>query len=343
MTLFRSPIGMRTAMTLLKAIVAIVLIALLCWHVDVQEVSDALARAQLLPLAGALAVSILGVLLSAEKWRGLLHAAGVRLSLAVCARLYWIGMFVSNFLPSSVGGDALRLVLTPAPNRRTDVAGTILVERLTGFAVMLALCGLGLALRPTSFAEPGLRLALLAVVLGLGLAVVAALLVPGRLATLLPRLAPHLPKLLRRPVEVAAEVARAVAGLAHDPAVLGRALVLSMVFYGTIILAQYGVLRAVGAQVALADVALVGAVVPLLTLLPVSLNGLGLAEGAFVLLYAPLGAPPALALAAAVLRRLVDLTNSALGGLLWLSHGNPEAARSEGERDLSHGFPARGA
>ncbi|MFO1073017.1 MAG: lysylphosphatidylglycerol synthase transmembrane domain-containing protein [Geminicoccaceae bacterium] len=343
MTLSRSPIGMRLAVTLLKAGVAIVLIGLLCWHIDVQEVSDALAQARLLPLAGALGVSILGVVLSAEKWRGLLRAAGVHLSLAVCARLYWIGMFVSNFLPSSVGGDALRLVLTPAPNRRTDVAGTILVERLTGFAVMLALCGLGLALRPSSFAEPGLRLALLALVVGLGLAVVAALVVPGWLAALLPRLAPRLPRLLRRPVEVAAQVATAVAGLAQDPAVLGRALLLSIVFYGTIILAQYGVLHAVGAQVALADVVLVGAVVPLLTLLPVSLNGLGLAEGAFVLLYAPLGAPPALALAAAVLRRLVDLTNSALGGLLWLGQGSPEAAQDERSGLGGQGAPARGA
>jgi hypothetical protein len=47
-------------------------------------------------------------------------------------------------------------------------------------------------------------------------------------------------------------------------------------------------------------------------------NGLGVAEGVFVLLYVQLGVDPETALAAAVLRRVVDLANSGLGGLFWL-------------------------
>lgn len=172
-------------------------------------------------------------------------------------------MFASDLLPTSVGGDAARLLLTPAPSgRHAAVAGSILVERLTGFLVMLALCTLGLALRPRYFDEPGLRAAFLAGLLTIDLAVVAALLAPGRLALLLARLAGRLSEGLRRPAEAAVRVAMAVAGLARDPAVLARAVALSVAFYGTIIAAQHAVLRAAGAEVALPEVALVAAVVP---------------------------------------------------------------------------------
>ena len=123
-----------------KALVAALLAAALCLSVDLDEAAAALARARPLPLATALAASALGVLVSAEKWRGLLCHAGVGLTLAACARLYWVGMFASNLLPTSVGGDAVRLLLTPAPGRRAAVAGSILVERLTGFLVLLGLC-----------------------------------------------------------------------------------------------------------------------------------------------------------------------------------------------------------
>ena len=218
------------------------------------------------------------------------------------------------------------LLLTPAPGRRAAVAGSILVERLTGFLVMLALCTLGLALRPQYFDEPGLRAAILAAVLTLELAVAAALLAPRWLAPFLWRLAVRLPAILGRVAGSASRVAAAVADLAQAPAVLGRAMGLSAVFYGTIIVAQHAVLQAVGAEVPLVEVALVAAVVPLATMLPMSLNGLGVAEGVFVLLYAQLGVEPEVALAAAVLRRVVDVANSGLGGLVWL--GSQAAGRA---------------
>lgn len=304
---------------LARALVAAALVAALCLAVDLGEAAAVLGDTALLPLATAFAAGVLGVLVSAEKWRGLLRRAGVRLSLLACARLYWIGMFASNFLPTGVGGDAARLLLTPAPGRRAAVAGSILVERLTGLLVMLALCTLGLALRPEYFDEPGLRTAFLAAVLALDLAVLAALLAPGSVAPGLARLAGRLPAVPRRAAGVVVRVAEAVADQARDPAGLARAVGLSVAFYGTIILAQHGVLRAAGAGVPLAEVALVAAVVPLATLLPVSLNGLGVAEGVFVLLYAQLGVAPEAALAAAALRRLADVANSGLGGLLWLT------------------------
>jgi glycosyltransferase 2 family protein len=318
-----------------KVLVGAGLLIALCTLVDAAKTAALLNEVHLLPLATAFAVSGLGVLISAEKWRGLLWRVGIMLSFAASVRLYWIGTFCSNFLPTSIGGDAVRLVLTPAPGCRALVAGSILVERLTGFLVMLALCTIGLILRPEYFDEPGLRGTFLAAVLALEFGVIVILLAPDLFLTPFSWLAERLPALLGRAAAAAARVAQAAMTQALDPAGQGRAIGLSVCFYGTIILVQHAVLRAAGAEVQLIEVALVAAVVPLLSMLPVSLNGLGVAEGVFVLLYIQLGVDPETALAAAVLRRVVDLAHSGLGGLFWLVQRSGVVEQDEAFRQPS--------
>jgi glycosyltransferase 2 family protein len=93
------------------------------------------------------------------------------------------------------------------------------------------------------------------------------------------------------------------------------------VFYGALALFQFTLLRAVGSPIGLAQVALVAPLIPLISLLPVTANGLGIAEGAFVLFYTQVGVAPDQAFAAALLRRLLTIATAVPGGLLWLGSG----------------------
>ena len=122
-----------------------------------------------------------------------------------------------------------------------------------------------------------------------------------------------------------------------------QAIAWSVPFYGAMMLAQYFMLRAVGADPGVFSVVLGAPLVSLCRMTPVTINGLFLAEGAFVLVYASAGVPPEVALAAAIVRRLVDLANSGLGGGMWLAWHfgirggsdrdlRPRAARAVGSR-----------
>lgn len=305
-------------LALAKLVVGVCLLALLGYLVDWGAVFAVLRRAHLGWVAGALLISVLGVLLSAEKWNGLLRDNHIRLRFQTAMQLYWVGMFFSNFLPTSVGGDVMRLMLTPSHGRTERVAGTILIERLTGFFVMLLFSALGLLVGPLSSSQQGPVIILLAVVLSLLGAVAAVLLAPAALLQLMPMVIERLPRIVRRMIRKMQRIVITVARQTRRGDALRRALLLSVPFYCTIFLAQYCVLHAVGAQVRLSDVILVGSLVPLLSLVPISLNGIGLAEGVFVAVYGAVGVLPDAALAAALVRRLVDLTNSAFGGVIWL-------------------------
>src|SRR5688572_7072884 len=98
----------RAAWLVVQAIVTVGLLALLARSLDL----DALRR-----LFTALPVSFyflsLGVVLAGQiayawRWRLLLHAAGAQVPFTHIVRQYFVGIFVNNFLPSTVGGDVAK-------------------------------------------------------------------------------------------------------------------------------------------------------------------------------------------------------------------------------------------
>jgi glycosyltransferase 2 family protein len=298
---------------------ALALSVVLWLSVDWPAAVAVLAGADALSLLAAFAASVATILLSARKWQVLLRGARIRLAYATTAQLYWIGSFFSNFLPTGVGGDAVRLLLTPAPGDRGGVAATILVERISGLFLLLALSAAALAILPLKlgFAVPTLTCA--AGLFVLALAVLAILYLPAWFLAGLFSLEQVLPGWAGRPLRLAQRLVRGVIGRGMDRRAVTGAILYSVPFYAAMMLAQYWMLRSVGAEVAPLAVILGAPLVSLVALTPITINGLFLAEGAFVLIYASAGVQPEVALAAAIVRRMVDLANSGLGSFLWLA------------------------
>ncbi|MDP1806128.1 MAG: lysylphosphatidylglycerol synthase domain-containing protein, partial [Acidimicrobiales bacterium] len=88
-------------------------------------------------LFAGLAAYGLAVVLSSVRWAQVLHVLNIPSDLPPLISHTLSGMFVSNFLPSTVGGDVLRVTRLAAVNgqRHASVA-SVVVERLTGFLVL---------------------------------------------------------------------------------------------------------------------------------------------------------------------------------------------------------------
>ena len=56
-------------------------------------------------------------------------------------RAYWIGNFLSNYLPSNIGGDVARVLVLRHAAGVAPLAGSVLVERLTGVAALAVISG----------------------------------------------------------------------------------------------------------------------------------------------------------------------------------------------------------
>ena len=271
-----------------------------------------------LPLFLATAPAL--TLVSAWKWRSLLIARGQRDGLLPLAGLYVTGQFYSNVLPSSSGGDVVRAELARrrmarrgGDASRSAVYAAITAERFTGLFVLLVLALTVLATTPAVWARGALT--------GLALAGVAfasfvmAAVASRRVGRAAARLGERI-KPLARPAGKLQNFQADLWAYADHRGALAYALLQSVAFYAlaavsvAITGACFGVV--VDARTAVAATALV----LVITLLPISINGVGLWEFAFSEVFHLFGYSRELGLAVALILRFRDVTWSTTGFLI---------------------------
>lgn len=221
-----------------------------------------------LVILGAVGFYLGGQVLSAWKWQLLLRARGARISLASCCRIYAAGMFGNLWLPTNVGGDALRaaLLVRQCPDLgRANAVASILVERLTGFAALLGLAAGALALRGAD--ALGWRM------LGIAAGIIAFV---GALWWLVGK--------WRHPKIVSLRAALNFYWQSEHRAVLGQALALSLAFQISQVLLNTGLARATELDLPARVFWWLGPLLSLSGLIPAGIGGLGVREAAAVAL-----------------------------------------------------------
>jgi uncharacterized membrane protein YbhN (UPF0104 family) len=279
----------------------------------------------------ALALQFGGVLISSLKWWLLLRAAGQRVPYGWAVRTYLIGQFFSNFLPTQIGGDAVRVYyLSRRIGRPALAIASVFVERVTGFLALTVIAGVALALSSGALSgAPELLAGVLACVLAAAAGLVVAFAAPwlARLATRLP-----LPDVLawRRRIRSFAD---SMATFYAYPGTLALVVALAFGYQIAWVAENYVAARALGAAVPVSIVALMVPVSDIVGLVPIFFNSLGAREGTFVLLLGQVGVPAESALAISFLIFAVRLVASLVGGVLYafggverLRHDSPPAA-----------------
>ena len=96
-------------------------------------------------LVVALGFTLFGIVLSAFRWQRVLATLDVTARLVRLTRHYLASLFVGNFLPSTVGGDVLRVTrLGSETGDSTGPFASVVLERLSGWIVLPGLTFAGL-------------------------------------------------------------------------------------------------------------------------------------------------------------------------------------------------------
>ena len=226
------------------------------------------------------------------RWWCCLRLAGLAVGLRRAAALHFMGLFATLFLPGSAGGDAVKIAWLAAefPARKMGGVLAVLMDRLSGFAVIMAAALAVAALRREWFARTPLTAAILHGVL-LALALAAAALIFWAV-TSLPRFRHRHPRWLPLRAHIL-EISAIFALFGKGGARSLAALVLSCAAFAAHFLIFYCAARALATPLPLADVFSVMPVIDVITMLPVTISGLGLREKSFeTLLGALCGVPP---------------------------------------------------
>ncbi len=299
------------------------LLMALLYAVDYGSLVAALSEVSLRDLAVLALIAALLILVSVCKWRLFLGRLRITASILHLYRLYLVGYFVNLVMPSYVGGDVVRSLYVGANVDRAHSLSATLLERYTGFIAMVLMSLVALLL---CHELPNQIVAAV-----LSVAVAAAF---GS-AAVFSRHASWFARTLRLPEKWIALAERVESGLiwgASDPRLMLRAFGLSFLFHVLTIVNTVAVAQAVGWLGAPWGKLFV--VVPLILLvgaIPVSPQGLGIQEGAFVFFLQEAGATSAEALAVALVLRAKSYVLALIGGALWFgvrNEASPEAATS---------------
>lgn len=120
---------------------------LLAYVVHAFNLGSLVKNLQGIGVARCSAVVALLVLLSsvvAYRWYRILRASGVDMRLAWVVRVVFIGLFFNQCLPTSLGGDGIRVLMFRSAGTPLETAvNVVLVDRLSGLAglVPFLLCG----------------------------------------------------------------------------------------------------------------------------------------------------------------------------------------------------------
>jgi uncharacterized protein (TIRG00374 family) len=317
----------------LRVVISVVLLVILILKVPGDSITPKNAHAGTLAfLAAGLALTLIGFVLSAWRWSCVLRAFGVHITLRTLVMHMLAGQFVGNVLPSTVGGDVLRVARTARPAGGTNIAfASVVIERTSGSVALPLLVALGFVARPSLLHVEHAWLALL--IAGATIVeLVVILVVAGH-----PRLAGHFATRENWKRYIGA-VHIGVDRLRHTPRRALTVVVVAICYQSTVVVSVWCAAHALGVDVANAALLMAVPAVAMAQVLPISVSGLGIREGLLVLLLHPLGVPTGQAVGIGLFWYAMVLVVSLLGAPAFaVGHGHGRrggdgAAATVGER-----------
>lgn len=297
------------------------LLTYLIWQANPANIWAAWQRADPWLIGLAILIQFLCIGLSALKWGVLLHTHNQQQPYRWLLGTYLIGQFANNFLPTSVGGDAIRIVqLGRRINNYAEASASVFMERLTGFLALSLIANVALLFTSTNLFGTRLvtdaTLTLLA--LGFGLVAIMAVVVSFAAPWLLGHVGRYLPNAVRKPLQ---KIADAFGIYATDRGTMLKAMGLSVLFHLLWISLHYICGRALHIDAPLLLFALMVPLTDIVGLAPIFFNNLGARDLVFTLYLNQIGIATSTALALAFTAFSIRLLVSSVGGLVILFGG----------------------
>lgn len=293
-----------------KILISLGLLYLALRGVNIATLTERIAQINALWIAAAIAVTLVQVVLGALRWRIITRQCGVPLSFREVLRYNFIGVFFNQTLPSSIGGDAVRLWLLGRSGAGWRAASySVLVDRAIGLIAIAVLVVVSLPWSYQLIADARGRAALLAI------DVVA---ISGGMVFLLIGILrwPWLQKWwATRHVHGCAVIANRVLFSAATGPVMA---LLSLSIHVFAVLIAWCVVRSFDAPVSFAQTFLLVPPIMLLTMLPISIAGWGVREATMMVAFGYAGLVPADGLLVSLLFGIANFVAGAIGGVVWV-------------------------
>lgn len=334
----------RRSWWILRIAVSVALVTLLLSRLDVRNMASFLARADWWLVALTLVTVAFDRSLMAGRWIYLLEGLGIHAPRVRVVKIFFLSTFFGSFLPTGIGGETVRAVsFSRLSSKSVESVASVAMDRIMGMLSMLLIGLVALVVFYRIYPHP----ALLGTVLALSLTAVAGLallLSPSFHRRILSRIRPASKEGEDGGEEAQSgwrgAVRRAIGAMERyrsQPGLLGLVLAMSVGVQVLRILQAYLLSEAMALDTALVYFFCFVPVILLITMLPISVSGLGTTNLAYVALFGSVGMDPDGAFVLSVLILALGVIGNLPGGFIYATEGFAASESASGKEDVRHG------
>lgn len=257
----------------------------------------------------------LGLIFSAIRWQILIAAQGDKVPLLFLIKSYLVGTFFNNFLPTRFGGDVVRILDSQRYSHSIiKSTATVLVERLSGILVLLIFVLLASVARLEMASHfPVIWVSLCLGSGGLLLIILFFLPISQKFVASWPK-AGRIEVIKQKIIEFQ----KAGHSFRNYPSYLAQALFWAFLLQINVILHYYLIGLSLKISIPLLDYFIFVPIVLLLLTIPVTINGLGLREGAYIEIFGYYLISPATAFTFSLIDVIFMLILGIIGGIIYI-------------------------
>ncbi|MBD3413559.1 MAG: flippase-like domain-containing protein [Candidatus Aminicenantes bacterium] len=301
----------------LKLVVSMTILALiLIFKTSIRDVFNVLKTVNLWWLAVSFSLHGLGLLISAVRWQILVRAQGDHVPLPFLVKSYLVGNFFNNILPSRIGGDVVR-IWDGSKYSKTILKSSaiILVERLTG-VIVLFLFAFAAAVFRLDMAQ---KVPVIWVSLVIGFSGLTAVLL--FFTSFIEKIIKKIPSkgFLKKVIQKTIEFRSTIVYYKTKKTALFKAFIWAFLLQANVILHFFLIGKALHLSIKIIDYLVFIPIVMLIQLIPITINGLGLREGAYIEIFEFYGIAPGAAFSFALIDVGFMLIIGVVGAIIYVT------------------------
>lgn len=287
---------------LFRVIVSVAICLFLFYKIDWSDFLQQMKQVDLRFIIVSFLFVLFCIFISGYKWYILCRQAR-NVSFLQCFRWYYIGFFFNNFLPGSIGGDSMRIYYASKRLGASLAFASVTVERFFAGIALIVTSVIGLV-----FINGIEQFFWHITIFGLIALLLYCLLFVGFFQNALIKLFGDRLKAFYEMITV----------FQKDQQLLSKLFFHSLLFQISFVLVTDMLFRAFGLNVSfLVQLGFVS-LISILTMLPISINGLGIREGAYVYLFSLVGVAETISVAVSILFFILVLIGTSAGALFWI-------------------------
>jgi glycosyltransferase 2 family protein len=125
---------------ILRALTTVVILVLIVRSIDLQQVFNVLQKTRMDYLAAALLLQFGSTAVAAYRWQMIMQNLNFGQNFTFYGRSYFKGMFFNQGLPTSIGGDAVKVLdVASLGFRKRDALYGVMVDRIIGLGALMSL------------------------------------------------------------------------------------------------------------------------------------------------------------------------------------------------------------